>query len=678
MPAPPPPSDCQRAGLSDPVPIKRGTIQGDSLNPLLFLLYLEPLLQWLDAANGRCGYLPGCTRTPAPLTRRAFSPSIPAPDRATASAYADDLAIFAGTVDDMCSSLDKVERYCAWAHIRVNPRKCAFTGREFHPRPDSQCTLAQEASRRIRLGGEPLPFLKPDEPYKYLGVYLSLDLNPTANFTALRDKMLSRLSCIDRAPLLPWDRRRVIHSLVLSLIDYHFPVGLLRESQVADLQALVLPHLRDTFGLRHLRRRVRRQLRYSPLKPSAASVFLISLAYRLTATAPLLTSLLMTPAASGASRVPFLLANCTHMASTPPFLSGHSRSRVTYHSLWLRRIVRIHLSGGTPHGIPSALPYRPLEPAAGRFDAPEDLPHPLTSLSTVCAELSAALLPAPPPAPDTDTSLLFPPASALHSARRQARAARVATAKVYASVRALHDADIRYLDQLICSRWRGRIISPAEFAELYPTAPAAARAAHAYLVTHSSSVAGLFSRVEQWLAAPPSQPHSDRPLPASFYPTAAATSPPLHQARALFPELTSVHACRLNSDGKREYLCSWAGPGWARLCDVRSPELSPLLADPSPQPSPNGSHPHGLPYRVEWLDHWCVSSPWLESLRAIVDFNRSFEFDPPALGHSLPPATPPAPPFGSSALTISLQEINPDFDVRASGHAQMFRLSSPD
>ena len=36
-------------GISELVPVKRGTIQGDSLSPILFLVFIEPLLRWLHA-----------------------------------------------------------------------------------------------------------------------------------------------------------------------------------------------------------------------------------------------------------------------------------------------------------------------------------------------------------------------------------------------------------------------------------------------------------------------------------------------------------------------------------------------------------------------------------------------------------------------------------------------------
>ena len=44
---------------TDQIPVKRGTIQGDTHSPFLFLLYMKPLLQWLHVIGGR-GYVHTC------------------------------------------------------------------------------------------------------------------------------------------------------------------------------------------------------------------------------------------------------------------------------------------------------------------------------------------------------------------------------------------------------------------------------------------------------------------------------------------------------------------------------------------------------------------------------------------------------------------------------------------
>ena len=35
-------------GQTQPIPIQHGTIQGDILSPYLFIIFLKPLLHWLD------------------------------------------------------------------------------------------------------------------------------------------------------------------------------------------------------------------------------------------------------------------------------------------------------------------------------------------------------------------------------------------------------------------------------------------------------------------------------------------------------------------------------------------------------------------------------------------------------------------------------------------------------
>ena len=91
-----------------PISFYRGTAQGDALSPLLFILYIEPLLRWLSMGNREYKHGQSNEETPA-------------------SAYADDLAITADNINNLMVQMDKVQKYSDWAKLRINTKKSAIT-----------------------------------------------------------------------------------------------------------------------------------------------------------------------------------------------------------------------------------------------------------------------------------------------------------------------------------------------------------------------------------------------------------------------------------------------------------------------------------------------------------------------------------------------------------------------
>ncbi len=95
-------------GQTPPVGIKRGTLQGEPLSPLLFELMIEPLIRWLKASHK--GY---------DMTSWGL--------RLAIKWYADDGTLVTNTIDDMVTLLDIVKQFSDWSGIRLNVGKCKIT-----------------------------------------------------------------------------------------------------------------------------------------------------------------------------------------------------------------------------------------------------------------------------------------------------------------------------------------------------------------------------------------------------------------------------------------------------------------------------------------------------------------------------------------------------------------------
>ncbi len=75
--------------------IRRGTLQGDPLSPLLFDLMVEPLIRWLTA-SGKGYDIASCGL------------------KLASKWYADDGILLTNSVEDMISLLDIIQQSSTW------------------------------------------------------------------------------------------------------------------------------------------------------------------------------------------------------------------------------------------------------------------------------------------------------------------------------------------------------------------------------------------------------------------------------------------------------------------------------------------------------------------------------------------------------------------------------------
>jgi hypothetical protein len=79
-------------GQIKPVHIQRGTIQGDTLSPYLFIIFLEPLPRWLE--RGNLGYKLNTSQ-----------------HTINSAAYTDDLAIITNDIKSIQPQINKIDKF---------------------------------------------------------------------------------------------------------------------------------------------------------------------------------------------------------------------------------------------------------------------------------------------------------------------------------------------------------------------------------------------------------------------------------------------------------------------------------------------------------------------------------------------------------------------------------------
>jgi hypothetical protein len=103
-------------GNTAPLSIYKGTLQGDTLSPFLFTIFMEPLLRWL--AVGSRGYK--LTYQPHKWTSTIITYD--------EHGYADDVIITAGSIQDLKIQLKKLHLFSQYTGLKLETSKCEATG----------------------------------------------------------------------------------------------------------------------------------------------------------------------------------------------------------------------------------------------------------------------------------------------------------------------------------------------------------------------------------------------------------------------------------------------------------------------------------------------------------------------------------------------------------------------
>ena len=190
-------------GKTKEIPIQRGTIQGDTLSPYLFIIFLEPLLRWLN--QGDYGYSFG--------TSTATINSV---------AYADDLAVITNKLTSLQIQLNKLDKYCIWAGMDLGISKCAVTWCPNKSKMNQETFKSHIESANITYRNQTIPILHQNEPYVYLGIQLVPSLKWKIQIHITTTKVISQCSQLANCPATMKQKISMVDTIIRAGIAYSF------------------------------------------------------------------------------------------------------------------------------------------------------------------------------------------------------------------------------------------------------------------------------------------------------------------------------------------------------------------------------------------------------------------------------------------------------------------------
>eukprot|EP00200_Dunaliella_tertiolecta_P004997 CAMPEP_0202357912 /NCGR_PEP_ID=MMETSP1126-20121109/11759_1 /ASSEMBLY_ACC=CAM_ASM_000457 /TAXON_ID=3047 /ORGANISM="Dunaliella tertiolecta, Strain CCMP1320" /LENGTH=407 /DNA_ID=CAMNT_0048950907 /DNA_START=521 /DNA_END=1744 /DNA_ORIENTATION=- len=206
---------------TEKIPVERGTIQGDTLSPFLFLLYMEPLLRWLHVGGRgyKHGCIPGQNATDTHLANVLSS-----------AAFADDLLCPTSTIQDLKVQAKKLTLYSDWAALVISGSKTKARGiLHSHPGKDQNGVtpsqaLCQQLEGKIEIQRQKAQFLASHEPFLYLGVQITMDLNWKHQIQRMTCNLRNKLDNLDSSYASPRQTLDIVSTAIVPSFAYAFAV----------------------------------------------------------------------------------------------------------------------------------------------------------------------------------------------------------------------------------------------------------------------------------------------------------------------------------------------------------------------------------------------------------------------------------------------------------------------
>jgi exonuclease III len=197
-------------GVTEQFQMNSGVRQGDSISPILFIIFLNPLLEMLNTAQTGTG----------------------------ATAYCDDIVITAETKEQIEQQWKKVKEFAEYNNIQVNPDKSGYT-----------TTDTNEATLKMKNSNKQLQKLDPAASYKYLGFWINLELNWTKQQNECEKKLRGTLNVISLKAMSVDQKITLVNIVAHNSIGYRMNAVAFTNTWLEEMDRMIVARIARLAGV---------------------------------------------------------------------------------------------------------------------------------------------------------------------------------------------------------------------------------------------------------------------------------------------------------------------------------------------------------------------------------------------------------------------------------------------
>ena len=168
-----------------------------------------------------------------------------------AAVFADDLNVLTTEKRDLEVQANKISAYATWARMIVNMAKSRVTGARYRSLPNTPFHAPSLALRLagVRINGRAVEFSPPTEPFRFLGVTLTMDLNWAPHTADVLKKLKDKAAALQGSHLSAWRKGLVLQRAVKTAVEYGLALCPFGALETAKIDAVLAGIAKQTSGL---------------------------------------------------------------------------------------------------------------------------------------------------------------------------------------------------------------------------------------------------------------------------------------------------------------------------------------------------------------------------------------------------------------------------------------------